>query len=131
AQRRAVIDGRAAERLLPLSAPVEFLRGLISRVKPALGLEPRGCFVVGRYPLRLTAHQVRLDSEPGEIRLDRFGIFGLRALEVRIVEAQDERSAAAVCEEPVEQSGAGVADVDAPGRRRGETNNRGGGHSPS
>jgi hypothetical protein len=52
-------------------------------------------------------------------------------LEIRIVEAQDKRSAAAAGEEPVEQGGAGVADMDAAGRRWREPDDRKRGHSPS
>ena len=128
AQGGAIVDRRPAERLLPLAAPVEFVRRLIGGVEAAQGLEPCGGFVVGRDALRLAAHEVRLDSQPLQIGLDRLGVFRLRTLEIRVVEAQNERPIAALGEEPVEQRGAGVADMDAPGRRGRETNDRGEGH---
>ena len=131
AQGGAIIDRRPAERLLPLAAPVEFVRRLIGGVEPAQGFEPRGGFVVGRHPLRLAAHQIRLDSQPLQIDLDRVGVFRLRTLEIGVVEAQNERSIAALGEQPVEQRRAGVADMDAPGRRGREPDDRGRAISPS
>jgi hypothetical protein len=116
---------------LPLAAPVELLGGLIGRVQPAQILEPRGGLVVGRHPLRLAAHPVRPYPKPFQIRLDRVGVFRPRTLQIRVVEAQDERPAVAADEEPVQQSGASVADMDAAGRRRREPNHRKSGHSPS
>jgi hypothetical protein len=62
----------------------------------------------------LAAHEVWLDSQPLQIGLDRVGVFRLRTLEISIVEAQNERSIAALGEQPVEQRGAGVADMDDP-----------------
>ena len=89
-QRGAVIDRRTAERLLALATPVELLRRLVGGIETALGFELFGRRVVCRHPLRLAAHEVGLDAEPGEILLDRLRVFGLRALEVGVVEAQDE-----------------------------------------
>ena len=125
AQRGAVVDRRSAERLLALAPPVELLRRLVGGIEAALRLERFGGGVIGRHPLRLAAHQVGLDAEPGEILLDRLGVFGLRALEVGVVEAEDERPAMPAGVEPVEQRGAGVADMNAPGRRGRETDDRG------
>ena len=128
AQRGAIIDWRAAERLLPLAAPVELLRCLIGGVETVQGFEPCGCLIIGCHPLGLAPHQVRLNSQPLEIRLDRVGVFRLRTMEIRIIEAKDECSPAALGEQPVEECCAGVADVDAPGRRGCETDDRGRGH---
>jgi hypothetical protein len=116
---------------LPLAARVELLGGLIRRVQPAQSLEPGGDRIVGRHPLRLAAHQVRPHSKPFQIRLDRVGVFRSRTLKIRVVEAQDERPAVAADEEPVQQRGAGIADVDAAGRRRREPDHLKSGHSPS
>ena len=101
AQGGAIIDRRPAKRLLPLAASVELVCRLIGGVEPAQGSEPCGSFVVGRHPLRLAAHQVRCDSQPLQIGLDRVGIFRLRTLGIRVIEAQDERSIAAPGEQPV------------------------------
>ena len=130
-QGGAVIDRRPAERLLPLAAPVEFVGGLIGRIEAAQGLEPSGCFVVGGHPLGLAAHQVRLNSKPLQIGLDCVGVFPLRTLEIGVIEAQDERPVAALGEQPVQQRRADVADVDAAGRRRRETDDGGKAISPS
>jgi hypothetical protein len=130
-QGGAVIDRRKTARLLALAAPVKLVRRLIGRIEPAQILKLRGGRVVGRHPLRLAAHQVRPNSEPFQIRLDRIGVFRLRTLEIGIVEAEDERAAAAAREEPVEKRGAGVADMDAAGRRWREPDHRRRGHSPS
>jgi hypothetical protein len=78
-----------------------------------------------------TEGSVRPNSKPFQIRLNRFGVFCPRAFEIRIVEAQDERPAVATGEEPVEECSAGVADMDAPGGRRREPDDRKGGHPPS
>ena len=110
---------------------VEFLGGLIGLVKMTQFLEPRGGLVVGRHPLGLAAHEIRPDFKPFQIRLDRVGVFRPRALEIRVVEAQDERAPAAADQEPVQESGAGVADMDAAGRRRREPDHGKRGHSPS
>ena len=117
--------------MLPLATPVELLGGLIGRVQPAQILEPRGGLVIRRHALGLAAQKVRPNSKPFKIRLDRVGVFRLGTFEIRVVEAQDERSAAAADEEPVQQSRAGVADMDAAGRRRREPDHRERGHSPS
>jgi hypothetical protein len=79
----------------------------------------------------LAANQVRPNSEPLQIRLNRVGVFRPRTLEIRIVKAQDEFSTAPKGEKPVEQSGAGVAYVDAAGRRWREPDDRMRVHPPS
>ena len=75
-------------------------------------------------------------AEPPEIAFDPFREFEGRALAVGVVEAEDEATARAAGEKPVQERGARVADVDSAGRRRRETNNwrtamRSGGHGPS
>jgi len=69
--------------------------------------------------------------EPGEVGLDRIGIFGARTLAVGIVEAQDEAAALTRCEEPVQQSRARIADMDASGRRWRKADNWAMRHAPS
>ena len=64
AQSRPVVDRRAAQRLLALAAPVELVRGLVSRVQTAQGLEFCGGRVVGRHSFRLPPHPIGRDSEP-------------------------------------------------------------------
>jgi hypothetical protein len=51
---------------------------------------------------------------PRQIAFDGFGVFGARAREIGVVEAQNEPPGPAPGEQPVQQRGAGVADVDAP-----------------
>ncbi len=131
AQGRAVVDRRAAQRLLALAPPLEFLPRLVRRIQPAQRFEFLGRFVISRHALRLPMHAIGRDSEPVEILFDRFGVFGFRAVEIGVVEAQDERPSMPAGVEPVEQRRAGVANVDAPGRRRREADDRRRGHSLS
>jgi hypothetical protein len=62
---------------------------------------------------------------PRQIAFDGFGVFGARAREIGVVEAQNEPPGPAPGEQPVQQRGAGVADVDAPRGRGRETDDRG------
>ena len=130
-ERGAIVDRRTAERLLALAPAVELLGRLVGGIEPARALQRLGRRFVKRHPLRLAAFQVGDDSEPGEVGLDRVGVFAPRPLEVGVVEAQDEAAAGAQGEEPVDQRGARVADMDEPGRRGGEADGGRGGHAPS
>ena len=94
-ERGAVVDRRLAERLLALAPPVELFGRLVGGIEPARPLQRLGRRFVERHPLRLAAFQVGDDSEPGEVGLDRIGVFAPRPLEVGVVEAQDEAPAAA------------------------------------
>jgi hypothetical protein len=40
----------------------------------------------------LAAHEVRLDSQPFQVGLDRVGVFRLRTFEIGVIEAKDERA---------------------------------------
>ena len=131
AKRGAVVDRRTPERLLALAPAVELLRRLVGRIKSPERLEFLGRGVVEGHPFRLSPDEIGLDAEPGEVLLDRSGVFGLRAFEVGVVEAEDERAAVAAGEQPVQQGRAGVSDVDAPGRRGGEADDRSRIHEPS
>ena len=130
-ERGAIVDRRAAERLLALAPAVELLGRLVGGIEPARPLQRLGRRFVKRHPFRLAAFQVGDDSEPGEVGLDRVGVFAPRPLEVGVVEAQDEAPVGAQGEEPVDQRGARVADVDEPGRRGGEADSGASGHAPS
>ena len=130
-ERRAIVDGRAAERLLAFATAVELFGRLVGGIELACPLERLGRLTVKRHPLRLPAFQVGDDSEPGEVGLDRISIFAPRSFEVGVVEAQDEATGRSRGEQPIDQRGARVADVNEPGRRGGEADGGNGGHAPS
>src|SRR4051812_5749259 len=64
---------------------------------------------------------VPVEAEPPQVAQD--GLLGLarRALDIRVLDAQDERPAGSAREQPVEQRGSRVADVELTGRAWGET----------
>src|SRR5688572_17732598 len=82
-------------------------------------------------PQRLTLLARPGQPQPAEVAADALGEFLGRALRVRIVEAQPERAAGLAGEQPVEQRGAHVANVQAPGgaRRKADGDRHGSGLS--
>ena len=115
-----VIDRRQAARLQALAAPVELVGGFVSRVEPATLLQSFGRRGIERRPFGLPHDEIRNHAEPFEIVRDRLGVFDAGALGVRIVEAQHEAPVAGLGEKIVQQCRPGIADMDAPGGRRGE-----------
>src|SRR5438309_571686 len=64
---------------------------------------------------------VPVESQPAQRRLDALGPLGAGALEVGVLDPEDERSVLVMAGvEPIEQGGAGAADVEEPGRGRRE-----------
>ena len=63
---------------------------------------------------------VPVESEPSQVFENRRVRFGGRTVGVRIFDAQNERAVVTAREQPVEQRRADVADVQMPGRARGE-----------
>ena len=121
-QRRAVIDGRRAALKLALAAPIELFGGLVARIEERLLLQRLGRRRIAVEPVRLAeAVSCGDDAEPGEILDDGALIFGLRALAIRVVEAQQISPAGFQRGEPVEQGRAGIADMEVAGRRGSET----------
>ena len=120
-QRRAVIDGRRAALKLALAAPIELFGGLVARIEERLLFQRLGRRRIVVEPVRLAGDLVRDDAEPGEILDDGALIFGLRALAIRVVEAQQISPAGFQRGEPVEQGRAGIADMEEAGRRGSET----------
>ncbi len=125
AQGGAVVDRRAAERLLALAAAVELLRRLIGRVEPAQRLEFFGGGVVKGHPLRLAADEIGLERrarrDPPRSSAAYSGFE--RSTSVSSKRRMNVPPVAAG-EQPVEQSRAGVSDVNAPGRRGRKTDDR-------
>jgi hypothetical protein len=72
-------------------------------------------------PLRLARLPVPVEAEPAEIGLDRLGEFLRRARRIGVVEAENQGAARFPGEEPVDERGTGVAEVETPGRARRET----------
>src|SRR5438874_6535423 len=66
---------------------------------------------------------VPVEAEPAEAVDDRGDRLGGRALAVGVLDAQTEDPAVVTRIEPVEQCGAGAADMQEAGRRGGETDN--------
>src|SRR6185436_10570923 len=80
----------------------------------AFGLEVRA---IGTANLRAL---VPVDAEPAEPVEDPFDHLVRRALDVRVLDAEDEDAAEPSRVQPVEERGARAADMQIPGRRWGE-----------
>src|ERR1035437_4524423 len=71
-----------------------------------------------------TAHVgalVPIDAKPLQVVQQLIFVAGLAALKVGVFDAQDHGSAGLAGKQPVVKCGAGIADVQLPGRRRSET----------
>ena len=99
-------------------------------VRPSRRREKRARRLVMSEPLRLARLPVPVEAEPAEVRLDRLRIFLGRARGIGVVEAEDERPARLPCIEPVDERGAGVAEMETPGRARRETEDGGQARNP-
>ena len=122
AQRGAVIDRRTAERLLALAPPVEFFGRLVGGIEPARALSspPRR----RRAPSAPTAaHEVGRDASQAR-SFSIASAYSARSVRGRCRQSAERSGRRAPDVEPVEQGGAGVADMDAPGRRGREADNR-------
>ena len=123
-ERGAIVDRRQAPRLLQLAAAVEFALRFVRRIQKAHRPEALGGRLIERDAVGLPHGEMRGDAEPGKVDLDAIGEFSRGALEIRVVETQNEAAASARGDEVVEQRRARIADVDAASGRRSETNDR-------
>ncbi len=118
-ERGAVVDRRPPHVELLLALQVELRRPLERLVEASRLPQPVGGRGVAVETLGLPLDPVPGEAEPVQILLDRVDIFLLRSLRVGIVEAQDEGPPGLPRDQPVEQRGAQVADMDvARGRGR-------------
>ncbi len=115
-QRGAVIDRRLAAGELALALEFEFLRRLVSGIKPPARFQLLDRLGVAVEPVRL-AHLVRpVDAEPVKILLDAAREFLRRAFPVGIVEAEDQPAPRPPREQMIEHGGADIAGMN-PARR--------------
>ena len=121
-QPGAIVNRRRAARDLYPALALQLLRRLETGIEPARRLQRSGRSVIKSESLRLAHFQIRLDAEPGQIDFDRRREFLRRAFEIGVVETQNEGAAMPAGEEIVQKRRAGVADMDAARRRRGEAN---------
>ena len=125
AQRGAVVEGRQTARHLPFSpAAAEFVLGFVARIEAAGGDQRLLRLFVARGAIGLAKRVVPVEAQPGEIGADGVGVFFGRAFAIGIVEAQQERAVVTAGEQPVDERGADVADVQAAGRARCEAADR-------
>src|SRR5262245_3861849 len=113
-----------------LALGVELFRRAEAQIRFALTEEPLRIVVIDLLAVRLTIRAVvtaaiwalfPIQAEPFEI-VDELALEALfAALYVRVFDAQDVGPAESARYQPVEQSRAGVADVELPRRRRCET----------
>ena len=120
-QRRAVVDGRQATANLALAAPVQLVGGFETGIEATHLLQPLCCRSIMGEAVGLAHHKIGNRPQPGQIHLDGVRIFGLGALHIRIVEAQNETAVVAAREQIVEQRRARIAKMDAASGRRRET----------
>ena len=85
-ERCAVIDRRLAPAELDFALQVQFLRGLVSGIDPAIGLQLRQMFRIAVKTRRLALLFVGCQPEPRQIGPDRIDIFFLRPLGIGIIE---------------------------------------------
>src|ERR1035441_17706 len=76
---------------------------------------------IGRMRTAHVGALVPIDAEPLQVVQQLIFVAGLAALKVGVFDAQDHGSAGLAGEQPVVKCGAGIADVQLPGRRRSET----------
>src|SRR3546814_17058308 len=105
----AVVARRAAARLGP---GLHLLGGAVAPLGPAIREEPIGRRGVAVEPLALVGRlAVPAEAQPLEHLEDVLGELGTVELGVGVLDAQDELATDATGFEPVEQAGAGAADV--------------------
>src|SRR4029079_10283574 len=126
---RAVVVRRTLRGLGALALELQLLLGAEAAVGGARRQELLRGGAVVRDALGLPVGRVRaagvrpfapLQTEPAEIAEDHLLGLARGALDVRVLDAEDERAAVPAGEEPVENGGARAADVEVAGRRGGE-----------
>ena len=123
-ERGAIVDRRPVHRELAFAATIEFALRFKARIEHACRLQGRGHFAVARGAVLLARLLVPREAEPCQIIADRLGEFLRRAGEVGVIEPEQKRALVLARKEPVEGCGSDVADVEAPGRARGEADAR-------
>ena len=146
-QMRAPTDvaGRLLGRLLRLAVGVELLRRAVAGIGEVVGEQPLGGRRVARQPLHLAIGRMRaagrlagdlgplvpLQAEPVQAVEDVLLELDRAAGDVGVLEPEDEGAADVPGVEEVEQSRPGGADVERPGRARGDPDAGDGvGHRP-
>ena len=119
-QGAAVVDRRQSAPELDLALQFEFLRRLVAGIDPRRFPQAFERRLVMRQPLGLALFAIGTKAQPGQIVPDRLHIFLAAAVRVGIVDPQQEPPARLARQHPVMQRGADIADMEAPGRGRGE-----------
>jgi hypothetical protein len=123
-ERRAVVDRGHAARELTLSTAIQLIRRVIGRIEAPCRFQLGDRLGIDIEALRLARLLVPIKPQPAHILADAFDIFLARTLQVGVVEAQDELAPLATGEQPVQQSGPEVADMDASRRAWREADDR-------
>src|SRR5690606_40630470 len=92
-QSSAVVDGRQAAGQLPLTPPLQLLRRFIAGIEPSRPLQLLGDLVIAGRPRRLTLLPIPSEAQPLEILADSLSKLLGRALDVGVVEAENEGAA--------------------------------------
>src|SRR5689334_18735402 len=120
-ERGAVIDRRPARRLRDLALALQFILGLIRWVKQAGALQLLRRPLISVEARRLIGALVPFEAEPGQIIFNALLEFLGGAREIGVVDAQQHLPSLTLREQPVEQCRTDIADMNAPGGRRRET----------
>ncbi len=124
----ALVDRRQLAPEQDLALDIQLFRRFITGIDPAIGAQPLEFLAVNREPLGLADRRSGVEPEPVEIGNDRLDMLLAAALEIGVVDAQQKPPAALRAKQIIMQRGADIADVQAPGRRRGKA---GGDHWPN
>ncbi len=121
-QGGAVIDRRQSARQLHLAAAIELFRCFIGGIESAGSLEGVGTLLIDVEAPGLVIAFAPFEPEPLQVDLDQVLVFLGRALQIGVVDAQNEYALVLVRKQPVDERSANIAGVDAAGGRRSETN---------
>src|SRR5690606_18052725 len=116
-----VVDGRQSAGQLALAAALQLLRRFITRIEPARSFQLLGNRVIAGHARRLALLAVPDQAQPLEILADSLSKLLGRALDVGVVEAENEGAAMPARKEPVQHGGTHVADMKAASRAWGKT----------
>ena len=125
----AVVAPGAAGLLRRVALRFQLFRRAVAVVRAALRDEARRHRAIAIEPLGLKVRTVRaadlralvpVETEPAQAVENALDHVRRRALDVGVLDAQDEDAAVPAREEPVEERGAGAADVQVAGGRRSE-----------
>src|SRR6185436_15208200 len=89
-QRSPVIDGRQPSSELPLAPAFQLFGSLVARIEPAERFQLLGSGGIAVEPPRLMLDPVWFDAKPSKILEDRCNEFFARALDIRVIIAEDE-----------------------------------------